>query len=336
MVGLCALLLCTMPMQSQELYCHADRPDGHGPISVMGNHTHHKGGLMFSYVYMPMWMEGNMQGTESVSDEVIFENFMGAPQQMQMDMHMFMAMYAPTDRITLMAMGNYMVSKMDLKTRMGNEFRTTSKGLGDLLFSALVNLWNANRQAVHANVGVFLPTGNIDQRDDMPAGENMPLAYPMQLGSGTLDPYVGATYTGQSDRFSWGAQGLYRMVLAENEEDYALGDKVNATAWGAVRIADFMSSSLSVNYLQSGQINGADPDFNPMMMPLFNTNNSGRSQLNLGLGVNLLVPQGKMKNLRVAAEFKLPVMQKVNGIQMKNIYSGAVGVQYSLAKHAQH
>ena len=34
----------------------AERPDGHGPIGTMGNHTHNSGEWMFSYRYMNMFM----------------------------------------------------------------------------------------------------------------------------------------------------------------------------------------------------------------------------------------------------------------------------------------
>ena len=47
----------------------AHRADGHAPIGVMGDHRHHEGGLMLSYRYMRMWMEGNLIGDNEVTPE---------------------------------------------------------------------------------------------------------------------------------------------------------------------------------------------------------------------------------------------------------------------------
>ena len=69
---------------------------------------------------------------------------------------------------------------------------------------------------------------------------------------------------------------------------------------------------------------------NPMMMPLFNTSNSGRSQLDIGVGTNYLITNGSLKNLRFAVEVIIPAYQKANGIQMKNTLMGVIGLQYAL------
>ena len=41
----------------------AARPDGHAPISVMGDHMHEMGEWMVSYRYMSMEMEGLIDGS---------------------------------------------------------------------------------------------------------------------------------------------------------------------------------------------------------------------------------------------------------------------------------
>jgi hypothetical protein len=306
------------------------RPDGHAPISVMGDHYHKKGEFMFSYRFMPMWMEDNLQSSDDISNEDIFQNFMGSPQKMNMNMHMLGVMYAPSDRVTLMVMGNYISNSMDLRTRMGVDFTTESDGLGDITVSSLIKIMNSNRQSLHANVGISIPTGDIDQRDDMPAGQNMPLAYPMQLGSGTWDPSLGLTYLGQSDRFSWGTQTIYKFRLSENSENYTFGNRFDIVGWGAIKVSDYFSFSTSLSYYDTQKIDGVDARFNTMMMPLFNTTNSGRSQLDIGIGTNFFVPKGSLKNLRIGAELKIPAYQNVNGIQMKNTLMATFGIQYTI------
>ena len=44
----------------------ASRPDGHAPISVMGDHMHAMGEWMVSYRYMTMDMQGLLKGSDSI------------------------------------------------------------------------------------------------------------------------------------------------------------------------------------------------------------------------------------------------------------------------------
>lgn len=327
------ILLCSNIALAQENQWSSARPDGHAPISVIGDHYHKKGEFMFSYKYMPMWMDGNLQSTRDISNESIYGNFMVAPEKMQMDMHMLGAMYAPSDYVTLVFMGNYISNSMDLKTGMGIDFNTKSSGISDVSLGSLIKIMNRNRQSLHANIGISIPTGDIDQRDATPMMNDAPLAYPMQLGSGTWDPTLGLTYLGQLERFSWGAQSMYKFRLGDNAESYSFGNRFDMVGWGAIKVSDYFSFSTSLSYFDTQKINGIDADLNPMMMPSFNTANSGRNQLDIGLGTNLLIPKGSFKNLRLAAEIKVPVYQKVNGIQMNNTLMATVGIQYTIGHH---
>ncbi|MBX2857764.1 MAG: transporter, partial [Cellvibrionaceae bacterium] len=208
-----AVILLTA-VASQACADEGHSPSGaqsHAPIGVMGDHIHKKGEFMFSYRFMQMGMEANRnRGDDLRPEEVIrFENtFAGRPMQppllrvvpleMTMDMHMFGAMYAPSDKLTLMLMTNYLEKTMDHVTFNGNGeplgfFTTETDGIGDTSLSALIN-WADN---VHATVGVSLPTGSIEETGEIltPMGQTptVRLPYPMQLGSGTYDVIIGLT-----------------------------------------------------------------------------------------------------------------------------------------------
>jgi hypothetical protein len=325
-----AILLWSNVTIAQENQWTSARPDGHAPISVMGDHYHKKGEFMFSYRFMPMWMEDNIQSSDDISNEDIYQNFMVAPQKMNMNMHMLGAMYAPSDRVTLMVMGNYISNSMDLRTGMGVDFTTESGGLGDITVSSLIKILNNNRHSLHGNVGISIPTGDIDQRDATPMMNDAQLAYPMQLGSRTWDPSLGLTYLGQSNKLSWGAQSNYKFRLGENSENYTFGNRFDVVGWGAIKVSDYFSFSTSLSYFDTQKIDGVDADLNPMMMPLFNTDNSGRSQLDVGIGTNFFIPKGSLKDLRIGAEIKIPAYQQVNGIQMKNTLIATFGIQYTI------
>ena len=305
-------------------------PDSHAPIGVMGDHTHKKGEIMFSYRAMLMGMDGLLTGTDDVARTETGYNI--NPETMTMQMHMLGAMYAPSDRITLMLMFNYLSNSMDLHNNMMDaDFTTESSGFGDIKLGAILNVLDYNNHKVYANASLSFPTGDIETRDDTPMGDNSILGYNMHLGSGTIDPSMGGTYTGHKGIFGWGAQSMFTFRVGLNDKGYGLGEKAEATAWGSVRAADFISFSTRLKYTYTGGITGSHADVTTMMvgmMPLFDPNNSGRKQLDLNFGSNLVIKA--VDGLRVGLEVGLPVYQDVNGVQMKNTLAGTIGVQYAL------
>ncbi len=219
----------------------------HEPIGVMGGHIHSRGEWMAAYDYMHMSMDGNRSGSHRVSTGEVLQDFMVAPLDMSMDMHMFALMYAPSDRLTLMAMVPYLHIEMRHQTRTGVRFSTHASGLGDVKVSALYLLLANPGQRLHLTAGLSLPSGSIDRRDDTPAGPDQKLPYPMQLGSGTYDLLPGLTYSGQSGAWSWGGQAQATLRLGENSNDYTLGNRYEATAWAARRLVSGFSASLRLD-----------------------------------------------------------------------------------------
>lgn len=298
------------------------------PIGIMEDHMHHKNSLMFSYRFMWMSMNGNLSGTEDIKNSDVFLKYVVSPQSMNMGMHMLGAMYAFSDGFTLMLMGNYISNRMDLKTKMGVDFTTKSAGFGDFKVSGLIRIIDKGKNSALAIVGISIPTGNINQKDDTPMMTNAQLAYPMQLGSGTWDPFIGATYQRNARIIPWGIQTKYQFRIDENSEYYTLGNVFLTTVWGAIKSSEKLNFSLRINYINSNSINGADPDLNPIVMPLFNTTNSGRSQVDLLGGINIYLTEGIFKGLNIGIETGYPVYQNVSGIQMKQNISATIGIQY--------
>ena len=82
-----------------------DLPNGHAPISVMADHFHKKGEIMFSYRFMNMGMSKDFQGyEETMKVKAMGYKYYGT--KMDMQMHMLGAMYGFTDKITIMTMIN--------------------------------------------------------------------------------------------------------------------------------------------------------------------------------------------------------------------------------------
>ena len=306
----------------------SSRPDGHAPIGVMGDHVHKKGEWMVSYRFMTMSMKDNFRKADEVSDSEVLETFMIVPLEMTMNMHMLGVMYAISDRVTLMGMLNYTSLSMDHVTRADVFFTTESSSLDDTRLTVLYNIFSKNRHSIHLNAGLNIPTGSLDNRDATPMGDDQKLPYPMQIGSGTWDIMPGATYLGQTDRFSWGAQAVATLRPGENDEGYTFGDRVMLTSWVAYRWQDWISTSFRLNATSSANINGNDPDLNPALVQTANPDLFGGEQFFASLGANLLFP-GNLSGARLGLEYALPLYQNLNGPQLGINNSFTVGIQYT-------
>ena len=320
------------------------------PAGVMGAHLHSKGSWMFSYRFMRMEMEGNLDGTSSISSNEIVtttpNRFFGTPGQpptlrvvpteMSTNMHMFGAMYSPSDKYTLMAMLPYLEKDMKHTTYMGGAgttrlgtFTTRTDGVGDLKLSGLIRLHQNTVHNIHANIGISIPTGSNTEEDKIltPMGgtPTVRLPYPMQLGSGTYDVLAGITYTGSNQYVSWGAQyaGVFRTG---EDEGYTLGDTHNLTSWLAKSFLPTVSGSLRLNYMKIDNISGIDSD---IVAPVQTADPDlqARKQLNLSAGLNFNGIDGAWKGHQVKLEFSKPVYQDLDGPQMESDYMITAGYQ---------
>ncbi len=316
---------------------HGDHQAGHAPIGVMGDHVHAKGEWMVSYRYMHMAMNDNYEGTDKVSvDDIRLPDgpYMVAPEDMTMDMHMFGIMYAPLDRLTLMAMIPFITKSMDHVTAADTRFTTDTKGVGDLKLSLLYQLWNTEHQGVHLQLGFSSPTGSIDETDTTPAGPDTQLPYPMQIGSGTFDLIVGSTYTGHRGPWSWGGQATGVIRLGENDRDYRLGHQYQVTGWGTWAFTKPVSASFRLAWNQNFNIEGADPALNPMMIPTADPNLRAGKRLDALFGLDF-TPSALgdrfevLEGLRIALEGGLPAYQSLDGPQLGQSWQLTTGVQYA-------
>ena len=318
-----AILTLACPALAHEGPWTASRPDGHAPISVMGDHMHKMEEWMVSYRYMTMDMKGLLKGSDPVSatDQLVGMVTM-APTEMTMDMHMFGTMYAISDKWTLMGMLNYLDNEMSMQN--GNKME--SSGLADLKVAGLYDLaqWDDGRR-MHLNLGLSLPTGSIDEKHT----NGNTLGYGMQLGSGTYDFHPAITYLAQTENYSYGAQLGGILRIGENDQDYTLGNKFEATLWGARKITDSLSASAKFDYSSQSKVDGEDTRMMKMMSPALNPNSQGRDITTFGLGLNYYFQDGGLKGHRIAAEWETPLDQKVNGVQLELDSTWTLGWQYA-------
>jgi hypothetical protein len=301
------------------------------PVNVLGAHTHHKGEFMFGYHYMNMNMVGNLNGTRSVSIAEILADYPVAHTDMRMEMHMFEAMYALSDKSTLMLMLPYKENSMNHINRAGVRFPTTSHGIGDLELMGNYTFFSS-RNAGHrllVNAGVSFPTGGINLTHPTPTNPNAKLEYMMQLGSGTYDLMPGVTYMGERGNWAWGAQALGTIRLGRNENHYALGDRLTASLWGYYKVTDSFAPSLRLEYNHWGDVRGADPELDPTANPAFDAGLQRGSRLNLLFGFNLYTPRGPLKGHRFSLELGVPIYQSLAGPNNRTDFQWMLGWSYT-------
>jgi len=336
-----AMALCIPAFASAD-----SRPDAHAPISVMGDHKHHKGEFMFSYRYMHMSMDGNKNGNNDVSVAEVLNDYLVSPIEMEMDMHMFGLMYAPTEKLTLMAMINLVDLSMDHQIHNGvvmmnpninsNLFTTESDGFGDTVVSAIYELSEHDGASWLVNLGVSLPTGSIDEEDIVPPVSTTnpsQLPFPMQIGSGTYDLLPGVTYTKLNSKTSWGAQAKATLRLGSNDNGYTKGNRIEAQAWHSWLLNENISVSTRVSLQNWGNYDDLDdqqalPLFNPMVgvntVPTVNPDLRGGSQADFAVGINSAWGHA---GHRLSAEIAYPVWHDLDGPQLATVLTISLGYQ---------
>lgn len=305
------------------------------PIGVMGAHSHHEGGWMLSYRFMRMEMDGNLDGTDSVSTPL--PGFMVSPLKMTMDMHMLGGMYGVSDDLTVMVMVPILDISMDHRINMGpmmgTEFTTEADGVGDTKISGIYDLSNNGKQSLLLNFGLSVPTGSIDEEDGTPASmdQDVQLPYPMQLGSGTYDFLPGITWLNDINGSQLGVQALATLRMSDNDNGYTLGDRYMLTSWYSHEVTPAFSSSVRVSAETWDNIDGIDDQLNPMAPTMVPT---ARTDLRAGTRVDLLVgiswdTGGHLTGHRLAAEVGAPIHQDLDGPQLETDLIFTLGWQGS-------
>jgi hypothetical protein len=346
------------PIVAAAESCLHGRPDSHAPIGVMGDHAHGAGEIMLGYRYMYSHDAGIIAGDRSISNASVYEyktpageHYSAVPLEMDMHMHMWEIMYAPTDWLTLMVMPSYVEMDMTMEHQAGahghgaaghaaaghaehgaepahGEIERMSHGTsgwGDTMISALVPVLRADHHEAVLHLGISAPTGSVDIKQ-----HGQYTHYHMQTGSGTWDLKPGITYHGCAGNISWGAQVMGTVRLEdENESGYRLGNVWEATGWAAYKVCDWASVSSRLLWTSSEDIDGHYNGPHGHGSPVDIQQNYGGDRLDLGLGVNFLVPDGALKGHRLAIEALWAVDQESNGIFLERDISIVAGWQFA-------
>lgn len=269
------------------------RVDDHAPIGVMADHIHKKGEWMLSARAMTMSMNGPA-------------NTMMGPQEMDMNMVMLGAMYAPSDRLTLAAMIGYRRKEMDMLMG-GMTSEGIGKGIGDAKVTAIMPIARTENSRLLASAALVIPTGGHNDTNMM--GARLPLT--MQAGSGTWATTPGVTYSYFGDGWSAGAQANATIWLDDNAHGEKPGDSVQLTSWASVTVTQDFSLSGRLAYDHSAAWKG---------VPVFS--GDARDSLTAYAGANVY-----LGTHRFGLEVGLPVTQDRGMNALKKSASVLLGWQ---------
>jgi opacity protein-like surface antigen len=317
------------------------------PAGVQGAHMLGAGVVRFNYLPSYAVMRGNYIGTSQIAPAQVttipwvpnsvyaLPNFLAgnptrtlrnAPDNMKMQMHMFSVHYGITDWLNLMVMGSVSDRNMCMTVFNGpsgpiplNPTNSATQGWGDTSVQGLVRLYQDDIHHLHANLGLSLPTGSINQEiiHQHPSGLFLPKRgyYGLQLGTGTYDSLFGLTYTGKLNAWSWGVAYRGRVALGANDSGYLRGPWNEISAWGGYEILPGLSATgrLAATiwdrvYGRDNLIAGAQQGTVPYYQ--------GGERVRLLGGFDCHVTFPGFKPIRLAVEAGAPVYQRLNGPQL--------------------
>ncbi len=332
------------------------------PAGVMHAHLLHEAGSgMVEYSAHYAVQQGHMMhGASRATDASIVAacgsaGCPSAPENMTMQMHMLHLMYAPTERINLMLMPQWMSMTMENRlldggfyTQVGGHNHDnmdlsghSSGGMGDTIAGVQVQLWRQAVRELHGGIGISIPTGEVDGRMYSHGGEYMD--YGMQTGSGTWDALPDITYTQRLDsQWSWGVQ-LNSVIRTggRNDSGYQLGDVVQATSWLNYQLSPHVTYSLRGVYTRQQGIDGelrgttaVTDAFGQVSYPRPQHNstdiasNYGGCYTDVGLGVTFTLPGREMQGDSLSLEWQEPVKDNLDGYQLAR--QGSVSLSWKI------
>jgi hypothetical protein len=323
---LCAQSLITQKICKKGTCCTNNDPT---PAGIMISHVHEKAQWMLSYRYMQMNMGGVLSGTQTSTKSDVFNNYIMYPNAMRMDMHMLMGMYGITNRLTVMAMAQYISNNMtmDMFTKNGHVHGSTATenatithamstaGIGDMQIHLLYGLILQPNHQFLLSAGASIPSGNIQIKGKMDDAMYPHRSYPyaMQLGSGTYDvlPCVNYLYEKEKLTFSTQLSGVIRTAF--NENGYHFGNEATLNSWLAYAWLPSFSNSVRVAGNVTDKIYGRNTDVYIYNEPSANPANYGGKNVQAYIGSVF-----RWKNtLRLSVEYGLPLYQNLHGTQMK-------------------
>ena len=308
-------------------------------------HGLHADMWMFEYRYMRMFMSGMLRGKDKIDPLSVLHNpeFTKLPfpasadcktatdpclltnvgDKMTMDMHMFMAMYHQTRDLSWMVMFNYLSNNMDMLQQMNSGMPVTtsqmgSSGIGDVQLFVTNRLRETDWFDIDLTLGINLPLGTIDAKNGMPMMGTEGIArYDMQMGSGTYDVITALNFTGAYYRLEYDFEIYKNSRTGFNTQYYNMGDILRLKASGKYTFPIGTQIRTGLTETITAPVEGRDERHG------YNPRYTGGKRLDLVVGLGQ-----RYKDYGVYMDYAYPLLQFLNGVQMKTTGTLTFGLEY--------
>ncbi len=343
-----ALLLLMTPSQAHAYVgmCCA-KCGGNMPMNIPGGGVPENYEFRFKIQPVFMRMNGLRSAASNVDGNTLLGNpaagkFMAVQEYMNMSMLNLAMGYSFSDDFFVGIMPMYQDNRMGMAFNSvmtgltgQSSYIMKSSGFADTMLMAKYRLYADDPLVPSSQIsllgGANLPSGSINKRNSthpLAVRQTELLPYGMQLGSGTVDPMLGLLYQGSSSPWWWGLDGVYMGRWYDNSRNYRLGDSFKLDAYVMNQMSYNFLWQAQVNFEWKGRIRGqADEEVSgfsghavhgnaasPLMTPLWDGANYGGVKTSLTLGVQWQPAPLHIVDLTV----KLPVYQRLNGVQLKD------------------
>ncbi len=283
-----------------------------------------------SYSYQTSHFEGYYNGTDEVSDATLLWNpkegprtdeYIAVTPEVTQEVHALTLGYDWDADNAVRVVMPYVLQRTAHETVIPGwqDFKTATEGTGDVVVSWDRNVSRGINSEWHVSVGVSVPLGSIDKKAPTPRGYGQ-LPYNMQMGSGTWDIPLGISWVTQSDSIRWGVNGgaLYR--IGENDNDYHLGHRVDASIWALTTRWHRVEPGLRFAWHWQGHISGADPAMptpDPMgryPTPAVDPSKYGGQRLEAGAFARVFLNDDRATYMDLEGGY--PIYQNLNGPQV--------------------
>jgi len=203
----------------------------------------------------------------------------------------------------------------------GERVKRGPTGIGDARLFARYTIWTHNRagqtQRFAPLAGVEMPTGDDDASDELGR-----LPQPLQLGSGSWDPFVGLVFTWQTLQWQVDVSPVYQFNTEAN--GFEFGDEARLdlaskyrlwTNERGGRVPGFLYGNLETNLIWQGkhEIQGEDDP------------NSGGTTWFVAPGLQYIT-----RRVVVEAAVQLPAAQDVNGTGLEQDFITTLSLRVNL------
>ncbi|MDV2504070.1 MAG: transporter [bacterium] len=209
------------------------------------------------------------------------------------------------------------VEKRRKVTSGGTTSVRSTSGLGDVRVTGKYRFWHKDVPFGVTQAAVFggleVPTGSDSERDNV--GALLPIS--LQLGSGSVDPFVGAAVgrTGRTHSLEGGAQ----YQINTKGEEFELGDEVRYDLTYQYQIFPPQIENSQLNL--TVELNGKHVEKHELAGRKLN--NSGGDTLFVAPGLQFLI-----NTVIFEGSIQLPIFQDLNGTQPETDYNVLVGMRY--------